>query len=445
MVRINDLCVTAMSEAVPFVLNRPLQPAQAASHCFEAIASSTQDMISVLDTVGRRIYVNQSFRALFGDAASEPGSDSFAQIHSEDQQRLRDLFQQVMRDGQGRRAEYRVIDARGELRYIESQSNIITCGCGTPLRLVVVSRDTTARRFLENQLADLNEALEQRVQRRTTELLETNCRLENSLIELRAAHRELHEREEDSRRTLARERELTEMKLRFVSMASHEFRTPLAMILSAADLLRDYDTRLPIDERREMLDDIHGAVWRLTQLLDEVLTLSKADAGRLEFNPRPVPVLAFCRGLLAERAKACGESHMLHFDHPETDQSRNIDEKLLRLTLDNLLANAVRYSPAGSTVRLRVRFEPEVTVFEVADQGIGIPESDLPRIFETFFRASNVGCTPGTGLGLAIVERALRRHQGSITCHSRLGSGTSMRFVLPRLISVLAKTDTARQ
>jgi len=432
-----------MSEALPFVTQSPIRPPQAANQCFEAIASSIQDMISVLDEAGRRVYVNPSFRALFGNAAGEIGSDSFAQIHPEDQQRLRDLFQQVMRDGQGRRAEYRIIDARGELRYIESQSNLITCGCGMPKRLVVVSRDTTARRFLENQLSDMKEALEQRVELRTAELLETNRCLENSVIELRAAHRELREREEDSRRTLARERELSEMKLRFVSMASHEFRTPLAMILSAADLLRDYDTRLPAEERREMLDDIHGAVWRLTELLDEVLMLSKADAGRLEFNPRPVAVLAFCRGLVAERSRACGESHQLRFEHPAADQSRSIDEKLLRLVLDNLLANAMRYSPAGSTVRLRVKFEAEATVFEVADEGIGIPDADRPRIFEAFFRAGNVGCTPGTGLGLAIVERALRRHHGSISCRSRPGGGTTMRVVLPRrLPSANAGTAT---
>ncbi len=432
-----------MSEALPFIARRPTRSAPAANYCFEAIASSTQDMISVLDDLGRRIYVNPSFRALFGDAASEPGSDSFAEIHPQDRQRLRDLFRQVMGDGEGRRAEYRITDAQGELRYIESQSNVITCECGTPRRLVVVSRDTTARRLLENQLSDMKEALEQRVLQRTAELLKTNHRLENSVIELRAAHHELREREEDSRRTLARERELTEMKLRFVSMASHEFRTPLAMILSAADLLRDYDTRLPFEERREMLDDIHSAVWRLTEMLDEVLTLSRADAGRLEFNPRPMRVLAFCRSLLAERARACGESHLLHFAHVENDQVRCIDEKLLRLALDNLLANAVRYSPAGSTVRLSVQFEPEATVFEVTDQGIGIPESELPRIFETFFRASNVGCAPGTGLGLAIVERALRRHQGSITCRSRLGSGTTMRFLLPRSASPSTDTNTA--
>ncbi|MBI3149523.1 MAG: PAS domain-containing sensor histidine kinase [Betaproteobacteria bacterium] len=419
-----------MSEALPQVYAAPPLAIPAPAHCFEAIAASTNDMISVLDETGARIYVNPAFRALFGEETGA-GTDSFAHIHSEDRPRLQSLFRQVMRDGRGQRAEYRVFDARGELRVLESQSNIITCQCGVPRWLVVVSRDTTARRSLEDELAHMRDALEIRIGQRTTELVDANRQLERSVAELRAAHRELREREEDSRRTLKRERELNEMKLRFVSMASHEFRTPLAMILSASDLLRDYDGRLPPDERREMLDDIHAAVWRLTKMLDEVLTLSRADAGRLEFAPRAVSVLALCRDILAERSRACGASHALVLESNQAETERPLDEKLLRLALDNLLANAVRYSPAGSKVRLVVRFAAQETLFEVIDQGIGVPETDQSRIFESFFRASNVGCTPGTGLGLAIVERVLRRHAGTITCTSNLGRGTCMRVCIP--------------
>ncbi|CAG0994442.1 two-component system, OmpR family, phosphate regulon sensor histidine kinase PhoR [Burkholderiales bacterium] len=424
-----------MSEAQPIHLQATDASPRASEterHCFEALAASTHDMVAILDTSGQRLYVNPAFRALFGDAAASPGANSFAQVHPEDRVRVSRLFRSVAQDGRGQRAEYRVHDRFGAVRYLESQSNVIECHCGSARRVVVVSRDTTARRQMEDELRRLRDDLERRIVERTAELSETNLRLERTVCELRVAHRELREREEDSRRTLARERELNEMKLRFVSMASHEFRTPLAMILSASDLLRDYDARLPPEERREMLDDIHGAVWRLTEMLDEVLTLSRADAGRLDFKPQPMPVLEFCRALLAERSRACGGSHRFTLDAAPAEEIRLIDEKLLRLSLDNLLANAARYSPTGSEVRLAVNFTDQETVFEVIDQGIGIPDADQPRIFETFFRAGNVGCTPGTGLGLAIVDRALRRHQGQIRCISALGQGTRMEIRLPR-------------
>lgn len=402
-------------------------------HCFESLAASTQDMVVILDEKGQRRYVNPAFRALFGEQASAPGANSFAQVHADDRARVARLFRSVAEDGRGQRAEYRVLDRFGQVRFLESQSNVIECPCGSTRRVVVVSRDTTERRRMEDELRRLRDDLERRIVERTAELSATNLRLERTVSELRIAHRELREREEDSRRTLARERELNEMKLRFVSMASHEFRTPLAMILSASDLLRDYDRRLPVEERREMLDDIHSAVWRLTEMLDEVLTLSRADAGRLEFKPQPVAIGEFCRGLLAERSRACGASHRFALDGLDIDETRLIDEKLLRLALDNLLANAVRYSPTGSEIRLKVQLSPEETAFEVVDQGIGIPEGDQARIFETFFRAGNVGCTPGTGLGLAIVERALRRHQGQIRCFSVLGEGTRMALSIPQI------------
>lgn len=424
-----------MSEALPVHAGTPAAHSagggEASLLCFESLAASTHDMVAILDEAGRRLYVNPAFRALFGDPASTVGGNSFAQVHHEDRARITRLFRSVAEDGRGQRAEYRVTDRFGQVRYLESQSNVIECCCGSARRVVVVSRDTTARRQMEDELRRLRDDLERRIVERTSELSETNLRLERTVSELRTAHRELGEREEDSRRTLARERELNEMKLRFVSMASHEFRTPLAMILSASDLLRDYDGRLPVEERRDMLDDIHAAVWRLTEMLDEVLTLSRADAGRLEFKPEPLPVLEFCRGLLTERSRACGASHRFELEAPDEEFTRVLDERLLRLALDNLLANAVRYSPPGSEVRLVVKLRPEATVFEVIDQGIGIPEADQPRIFETFFRAGNVGCTPGTGLGLAIVERALRRHQGQILCSSKLGQGTRMQVTLP--------------
>lgn len=406
-------------------------PHEAKERYFDAIASSTADMIVVLDAAGRRLYANQAFNRLFGEHSAEPGSDSFAEVHPDDRSRIRRLFMEVLASGKGARAEYRVIDRDGGIRYIESQSNVIDSPQSGAPRIVVVSRDTTDRRRYEDELGRLNRELESRIEARTAQLAASKGQLERTLVDLQAAHRELREREEDARRALDKERELNELKLRFVSMTSHEFRTPLTMILSASELLRNYDTRLSGDERQEVLTDIRNAVGRMTVMLDEVLTISRADAGRLELNPKPMAVAEFCRGLVRELEKACLHSHRLVLKAPAHDVTRLMDEKLLRLILTNLLSNAIKYSPAGSEVILCLDFEAGNTLFEVIDKGIGIPDEDQPRMFDTFFRAKNVGQIAGTGLGLAIVRRAVQRHNGYIACDSRVGVGTCFSLKIP--------------
>jgi len=187
--------------------------------CFRAMAESATDMIAVLDADGRRLYVNPAMAGLFGDRSQLIGSDSLADIHPEDRTRLRELLHQVVDGGEGRRAEYRVIDHQGRVRFLESQSNVIATGEG-PLRVVVVSRDVTERKRVERELHDL--------------------------------------------------------KLRFISMTNHELRTPLTTIRSSAELLRCYEQNFSASERQELLDDIGSAVVRMTGMIEQLLNISRS-------------------------------------------------------------------------------------------------------------------------------------------------------------------------
>jgi PAS domain S-box-containing protein len=231
---------------------------------------------------------------------------------------------------------------------------------------------------------------------------------------------------------LEQQKALNELRSRFVAMTSHEFRTPLAAILSAEELLRHYGERLPQSERTEVLDSISGGVQRMSRMLDRVLLLGRADAQMLDFEPRMLDLPPLCRQLVDEA----------RIQHPEgkcevvAEWGSGVgeglyDEKLLRHIFGNLLSNAIKYSPAGGQVHFRVRREGGDTVFEVADQGIGIPADEIPHLFESFHRASNVGAIQGTGLGLAIVKNAVERHGGRIDVESRQGEGTTFTVRLP--------------
>jgi len=237
--------------------------------------------------------------------------------------------------------------------------------------------------------------------------------------------------QEDIRRALAKERELSELKSRFVSMTSHEFRTPLATILSSAEMLQDYGDRLPAAEKTELVDHIKAAVSRMTRMLDDVLIIGKADAGRVEINPAPCDPRGFSLGLLDEMRRASNDSHELVFSARGTAGERLLDGQLLRHVLSNLLGNAIKYSPRGAVVELEVDCRDDATMFRVIDQGIGIPDEDQTRLFTTFTRGRNVANISGTGLGLAIVKRLVDLHGGRIFVESRVGHGSRFTVQIP--------------
>jgi PAS domain S-box-containing protein len=239
--------------------------------------------------------------------------------------------------------------------------------------------------------------------------------------------------EAEMREALEQQKALNELRSRFVAMTSHEFRTPLAAILSAEEVLRHYGERLGPEERMETLDSIAAGVQRMSRMLDRVLLLGRADAQMLDFQPAEVDLRALCPRLVEEAKLQHPQGNAQVACDVAADVGRGFyDEKLLRHIFGNLLSNAIKYSPAGGRVLFEVRPEGESTLFRVSDQGIGIPPDEIGHLFESFHRASNVGTIQGTGLGLAIVKNAVERHGGSIAVDSRLGAGTTFTVRIPQ-------------
>ena len=230
---------------------------------------------------------------------------------------------------------------------------------------------------------------------------------------------------------LQREKELSEMKSKFVSIASHELRTPLATILSSAELLEHYSDSLSAEDRLKMLHGIQGGVKRMNAMIEDVLIIGKAEAGALQFDPKPMDLRDLCTRVVEELRGGVAKQHAIEFEHQFEHSSLNLDEKLLRHILTNLLSNAVKYSPPGSTVSLLLAERDGQALIEVGDQGIGIPPEDQARLFESFHRASNVGNRQGTGLGLVIVKKAAELHGGTISIESKVNAGTRFSVRLP--------------
>jgi len=229
---------------------------------------------------------------------------------------------------------------------------------------------------------------------------------------------------------LAEERgRVAELKSHFVTMASHEFRTPLAVILSCADVLRRYANRMNVEQQQHRLLKIQAAVRQMTDLLEDVLSIGRAGAGKLRCNPEPVELEALCREIIADLA--IQQTHAVHLSVGEVGEHIFLDRKLVRQILRNLLTNAIKYSPEGGQVAIDVTRHDGALRFRVADHGIGIPSDDLAHLFEPFHRAGNVGKIPGHGLGLPITQGAVKAHGGTIAVESEVGRGTTFVVELP--------------
>jgi signal transduction histidine kinase len=275
------------------------------------------------------------------------------------------------------------------------------------LRFKLAERDRAA-----TAMGAVRDALERRVRERTREL--------------EAAKEELAQR-------LDHERELNELKSRFVSMVSHEFRTPLGIIMSSAEILDAYLDRLPPAERKANLQDIFQSTRHMASMMEQVLLLGRVEAGRMKFQPAALCLRTLCLKLADEVTSATGGRAPIRLDVPEDLPPGHGDEALLRHILTNLLSNAIKYSPVGSPVDLVVVANSPDATIRVSDRGIGITETDRPLLFQAFHRGRNVGDVPGTGLGMVIVKHCVDLHGGSIRFEPRDGGGTTFELVLPLL------------
>jgi signal transduction histidine kinase len=242
-----------------------------------------------------------------------------------------------------------------------------------------------------------------------------------------------YQAEMEVRKALATEKELNNLKSRFISMVSHEFRTPLFTILLSAGLLEKYSSQWSEDKKINHIHRIQSSVEHMTNLLEDVLVIGQAESGKIECNPVIFDLKNFCQEMTEEMQLLVVEKQTITLFYRDiaTKEYLQLDEKILRHILGNLLLNAIKYSYPGGQVRFEVICENEKVIFHIQDQGIGIPPEDKAKIFEPFHRATNVGNISGTGLGLAIVKRFVDLHQGEITVESQVGEGTEFTVTLP--------------
>ena len=240
--------------------------------------------------------------------------------------------------------------------------------------------------------------------------------------------------ERDMMQALEREKELRLLKSRFLSMASHEFRNPLSSILVCVDMLTQNARNLPLEEQDFYLQLIKDSALNIQSILEDVLVLSKAESGKQEFKPNYLDLKEFCEQIVKEMRLSYANRTINLITNRDAIEFRG-DDKLLWHIFTNLLSNALKYSPEDESVDLEIVAHQSTILVSVRDRGIGIPIEAQKHLFDSFYRANNVGETPGTGLGLAIVKRAIDLHQGTITIISEPDRGTTVEIQLTNQLS----------
>ena len=363
-----------------------LQAIKISEEKFRQIAENIDEIFWMSDVqLSHLLYINPAYEKIWGRDCESlyANPKSFLEaVHPEDKARVTaNLEQNATKEYE---IEYRIVRPDGSIRWICDRCFPIHNSLGEVYRRTGVAQDITERK--------------------------------------RAA---------EIRRKLDQEKEIGELKLRFFSMASHEFRTPLSTILISAQLLESSISNWTPEKKLKNLHRIQSAAKTMTQLLTDILTLTRAESGKLEFKPDWVDVDKLCNELVEEVEFSSRAQQSIFFINHNPGENLYLDEKLLRSILSNLLSNAIKYSREDSHIYFTLGYESSTAIFEIQDQGIGISNEDKENLFNFFYRGQNVGDVPGTGLGLAVVKKCIDLHGGSISVKTQVGVGTTFTVILP--------------
>jgi len=321
-------------------------------------------------------------------------------------------------------AEKQYLKKNGDIIWVTRALTKIYNSDGTSYALSMIV-DITNRKQAEEELDGYRNHLEQLIVLRTEELEITNQ-------ELKVQMNLQKEYEMKLEKSLIKEQELNDIKSKFISTTSHEFRTPLTAVLSSAELLQRYSSKWNDDRKNEHYSRIYNSVEYLIKLLDDILTISKTDSGKISYKPESVDLFQLALVCEEEIKSIMTKNHELKFNFNSEEKNFFLDQKLMRFIINNLLTNAVKYSPDGGKIGMTINTNNQHITIEISDEGIGIPPEEIEKIFDSFYRANNVETISGTGLGLAIVKRAVDLHKGEITVSSEPGRGTTFRVKIPQ-------------
>ncbi|HEY9691627.1 MAG TPA: PAS domain-containing sensor histidine kinase [Oculatellaceae cyanobacterium] len=335
----------------------------------------------------KMIYISPAYQEIWGrtcESLYQKPNSFIDSIHPEDREGF--LIQLLQhRLGKYYDATYRIIKPNGEVRWIHDRGFPIKNSSGIVERVAGIAEDITDRKTAE---AEIYKALQI-------------------------------------------EKELNELQARFITTTSHTFRTPLATILSATELLEHYGHKFSPEHKQKLFDQIKNTVQEMTQILNDILIINRTEAGELKLKTAPLNLENLLQYIVEEMQIIMGVNHQISLVHQGNCSNVVMDERLLWHIFYNLLSNAIKYSPKGGKVQVQLICEDRQVICSIQDSGIGVPDEEQKLIFEPFHRANNIDNIPGTGMGLSVAKKFVDLHGGNITLESKVDVGSRFVVTIP--------------
>lgn len=384
---------------------------------------------------GSPIYINDAFVHLSGYSKEELQSmdqgSFFKMVHPEDREFVQNQYMIKIKGEKEAllNYSYRGLRKNGDAIWIDHYSKPIMYEDKPAILVTFI--DITDRKEAENEIKMLNQDLEIRVSDRTAQLEDTleELRFENE--ERKRAQDELYRAKEKLAKALEAEKELNELKTKFISMVSHEYRTPLTVILSSTYLLEQYFELGDKQNFAKNLEKIQSSVKNMNDLLEDILIIGKSEIGKLHYKESTFEIISLAAKIVEEIKIVDENHHDIRFVHNVNEAQIKSDKKLTQQIISNLLTNSVKYSEKGKLVDFIIKVQNDTFIIDIKDEGIGIPEEDQKYLFQPFHRSRNVDKIKGTGLGLVIVKKSVDTMKGKINVESTEGKGTRIKIELP--------------
>lgn len=379
-----------------------------------AIIENAIDGIITIDEFGVIEHINPSALALFGYSRDEVTGKNVSMLMPPPDKERHDQYIKSYRDTGTRH----IIGIGREVQGQRKDGSIF------PFRLGVSEVKFSDRRIFTGFVHDLSRQKEDELKIKSyTEELE--IKIKERTQDLIRSINELETAKEHVSALFEKEKELNQLKTRFVSMASHEFRTPLSAIQLSASLIDKYAVKSDVTSVEKHTSKIKNAINNLTTILNDFLSLEKLEAGKVEPNVNWFDVIPFAEEIAEEMQLISKQNQLIVYEHTGTSAQVYLDHNLLKNCIINLISNAIKYSGENTMIQFNTILKEKELTVEIKDNGIGIPEADKVNLFEPFFRAHNTGDIPGTGLGLNIVKRYVGLMNGTVSCETEQHKGTT--------------------
>lgn len=404
-----------------FTIFRNLSAEMETVKLLHAIINTAIDGIITIDYRGHIESMNPAALAIFGYTEKEVVGKNISMLMPEPDQSAHDSYMSRYQQT----GERRIIGIGREVLGLKKDRSTF------PFRLAVSEVEYENRKIYTGFVHDLTKekAAETKLKNYTEELEE---RIKERTHALQTLVNELEKAKEDVSKSLEKEKELSQLKTRFVSMASHEFRTPLSSMQLSASLIDKYALKPDTDAISKHTTKIKNSVGHLTGILNDFLSLEKLEAGKTLADMVEFDIVKFSEDLIEEMQLIAKQNQNIVYQHTGVSGKVRLDPALLKNSAINLISNAIKYSGENTFIEFNTELRDDDLVITVKDNGIGIPKEDQENLFEPFFRAHNTGNIPGTGLGLNIVKRYVELMGGQVVYESVQNQGTTIKLIFPQ-------------